>query len=147
MNEVLEEEENRTEVGAVNIMEMETMKKLVTTKEKVMESIRIVFSAVKESGWKNERAKNNNAYVPTMKEHIANILTHGVIVIPTIYLSYLMISSATGNTSSSLSVISSSLSCAGTAQLYCSLVYGAVLTGLFLVSTVFHTVAAVSSGG
>jgi len=130
MNEVVEEEENRTEMGAVNIMEMETMKKLLTTKEKVVESMRIVFHAVKESGWKNERAKNNNAYVPTMKEHIANILTHGVIVIPTIYLSYLMISSATG-----------------TAQLYCSLVYGAVLTGLFLVSTVFHTVAAVSSGG
>ena len=99
MNEVVEEEENRTEMGAVNIMEMETMKKLLTTKEKVVESMRIVFRAVKESGWKNERAKNNNAYVPTMKEHIANILTHGVIVIPTIYLSYLMISSATGNTS------------------------------------------------
>ena len=107
MNEVVEEEENRTEMGAVNIMEMETMKKLLTTKKKVMESMRIVFHAVKESGWKNERAKNNNAYVPTMKEHIANILTHGVIVIPTIYLSYLMISSATGNTSSSLPVISS----------------------------------------
>ena len=147
MNEVVEEEENRTEMGAVNIMEMETMKKLLTIKEKVMESMRIVFHAVKESGWKNERAKNNNAYVPTMKEHIANILTHGVIVIPTIYLSYLMISSATGNTSSSLSVISSLTPFAGTAQLYCSLVYGAVLTGLFLVSTVFHTVAAVSSGG
>ena len=136
-----------TEVGPVNVNTMETMKKLLTTKEKVMESMRTVFQAVKESEWKNDRAKNNNAYVPTMKEHIANILTHGVIVIPTIYLSYLMISSATGNTLSSLSVISSLLSCAGTTQLYCSLVYGAVLTGLFLVSTVFHTVAAVSSGG
>ena len=37
-----------------------------------------MIHAVRESGWKNERAKNNNAYVPTMKEHVANILTHGV---------------------------------------------------------------------
>ena len=113
-----------------------------------METMRTVFQAVKESEWKNDRAKNNNAYVPTMKEHIANILTHGVIVIPTIYLSYLMISSATGtSSSSSLSMISAGSSCLGTAQLYCSLVYGAVLTGLFSVSTAFHTVAAISSGG
>ena len=38
-----------------------------------------VYTAVMESEWKNERAKNNNAYVPTMKEHVANIITHGVI--------------------------------------------------------------------
>ena len=37
-----------------------------------------VIHAVRESGWKNERPKNNNAYVPTMREHVANILTHGV---------------------------------------------------------------------
>ena len=37
-----------------------------------------VYQAVRESEWKNERAKNNNAYVPTMKEHVANIMTHGV---------------------------------------------------------------------
>ena len=148
MKEVEEEEEMVTGVEPVNTMK--TMKKLLTTKEKLMETMRTVFQAIKDSEWKNDRAKNNNAYVPTMKEHIANILTHGVIVIPTIYLSYLMISSATGtssSSSSSLSMISSGSSCLGTAQLYCSLVYGAVLTGLFSVSTVFHTVAAVSSGG
>ena len=53
-----------------------------------------------------------------------------VLVIPSLWLSWLMVSNARGAT-----------------QLYCSLVYGAVLTGLFTVSTVFHTVAAVSSGG
>ena len=37
-----------------------------------------VIHAVRVSGWKNERPKNNNAYVPTMREHVANILTHGV---------------------------------------------------------------------
>ena len=94
MKEVEEEEVMVTEVVPVNTVE--TMKKLLTTKEKVIETMWTAFQAVKESRWKNERAKNNNAYVPTMKEHIANILTHGVIVIPTIYLSYLMITSATG---------------------------------------------------
>ena len=53
-----------------------------------------------------------------------------MLVIPSLWLSWLMVSNARGAT-----------------QLYCSLVYGAVLTGLFTVSTVFHTVAAVSSGG
>ena len=32
----------------------------------------------KRSAWKNERSSNNKAYVPTYKEHLANILTHGV---------------------------------------------------------------------
>jgi len=37
------------------------------------------------------------------------------------------------------------LSAVGTAQVYATLVYGTVLTGLFTVSTVFHAVAAVSN--
>ena len=32
----------------------------------------------KRSAWKNERSEDNKAYVPTNKEHLANILTHGV---------------------------------------------------------------------
>ena len=30
------------------------------------------------SAWKNDRSVDNKAYVPTNKEHLANILTHGV---------------------------------------------------------------------
>ena len=33
---------------------------------------------IKRSAWKNERSEDNKAYVPTNKEHLANILTHGV---------------------------------------------------------------------
>ena len=53
-----------------------------------------------------------------------------VLVFPSVWLSWLMVANARG-----------------AAQLYCSLVYGAVLTGLFTVSTVFHTVAALTTGG
>jgi len=96
----------------------------------MMEVVKKICSSVSDSRWMNERAKNNTAYVPTMKEHCANILTHGIIVVPSVWLSYQMISNAKGPT-----------------QLYCSLVYGAVLTGLFLVSTIFHTVAAINNHG
>ena len=53
-----------------------------------------------------------------------------VLVLPSFWLSYLMYLSATGPT-----------------QTYAALVYGAVLTGLFTVSTVFHCVASVTNEG
>merc|ERR1719510_1930351 len=65
-----------------------------------------------------------------MKEHVANILTHGVLVPPSAYLSYSMMEAAVGP-----------------AQTYAALVYGIVLTGLFTISTVFHCVAAVFENG
>lgn len=85
------------------------------------------WQAVSRSPWRNGRPPSNQAYVPTYKEHIANILTHGVLVPPTAWLSYSMYTSATGQ-----------------AQQWAALVYGAVLFNLFLVSTIFHTVAALS---
>ena len=75
---------------------MGTVKSLMSSKSRVLDTVRAACKAVAGSAWKNERAKNNNAYVPTMKEHAANILTHGVLVVPSIWLSYLMVSSATG---------------------------------------------------
>ena len=51
-----------------------------------------VIHAVRVSEWKNERPKNNNAYVPTMREHVANILTHGVM--PSILSKLLQLSSS-----------------------------------------------------
>jgi len=107
--------------------EVSSLKSLVSTKLWLQSNLCQARRALLQSDWKNERAKNNNAYVPTVREHTANILTHGVLVVPSIWLSYLMISSAQGPT-----------------QLYAASVYGAVLTGLFTVSTVFHSVAAVS---
>ena len=75
---------------------MGTVKSLMSSKSRVLDMVRAACKAVAGSAWKNERAKNNNAYVPTMKEHAANIVTHGVLVVPSIWLSYLMVSSATG---------------------------------------------------
>ena len=75
---------------------MGTVKSLMSSKSQVLDMVRAACKAVAGSAWKNERAKNNNAYVPTMKEHAANIVTHGVLVVPSIWLSYLMVSSATG---------------------------------------------------
>jgi len=105
-------------------------KQLLMGKVWVLNNLRLACQAVLSSEWKNERPKNNNAYVPTQKEHFANIVTHGVLVIPSFWLSYLMLCNATGPT-----------------QTYAALVYGAVLTGLFTVSTIFHIVAAVSNQG
>ena len=70
----MEETEARTMTGQEEELDSVDMK----TKAGLSGILRQVIHAVKESGWKNERAKNNNAYVPTMKEHVANILTHGV---------------------------------------------------------------------
>eukprot|EP00088_Acartia_fossae_P012023 TRINITY_DN1614_c0_g1_i1.p1 TRINITY_DN1614_c0_g1~~TRINITY_DN1614_c0_g1_i1.p1 ORF type:complete len:288 (+),score=8.95 TRINITY_DN1614_c0_g1_i1:92-955(+) len=78
--------------------------------------------------WKNERAPRNQPYNPAPIEHLANILTHGILVIPTFWLSKNLLDSADSPQ-----------------QYFSALVYGLVLTGLFTVSTVFHTVAAFST--
>ena len=44
----------------------------------LFDNLRLACQAILNSGWKNERPNNNNAYVPTQKEHFANIITHGV---------------------------------------------------------------------
>merc|ERR1711936_957327 len=111
-------------------MEANPRKQLLMGKEWLLLNLRLACHAILSSDWKNERPRNNNAYVPTQKEHFANIVTHGVLVMPSFWLSYLMFNNATGPT-----------------QIYAAIVYGAVLTGLFTVSTVFHMVAAVSKEG
>ena len=110
--------------------EVSSLKSLVSTKLWLQSNLCQATRALRQSEWKNERPKNNNAYVPTMREHLANVVTHGVLVVPSLWLSYLMISSASDTT-----------------QLFAASVYGAVLTGLFTVSTVFHSVAALSDDG
>ena len=53
-------------------------KQLLMGKVWVLNNLRLACQAVLSSDWKNERPRNNNAYVPTQKEHLANIVTHGV---------------------------------------------------------------------
>jgi len=93
-------------------------------------SLANLANALGRSRWKNDRPSNNKAYEPTLREHVANIVTHGVLVIPSFWLSYQMVQASNGPI-----------------QLYAACIYGAVLTGLFTVSTLFHTVAAVNNNG
>ena len=78
------------------VTNVRTIKKLVSVRERLAETVNKLCQAVAKSKWKNDRAKNNNAYVPTLKEHIANIVTHGFIVLPSVWLSYSMILNAKG---------------------------------------------------
>jgi len=106
------------------------LKQLNLARQKIYLNAKLAWLSVQRSEWKNERAKNNEQYVPTMKEHLGNIVTHGALVVPVAWLSYMMMQSAVGPV-----------------QAYASAVYGAVLTGLFSVSTVFHVVSATCEDG
>uniref|UniRef100_A0A182PDS3 Monocyte to macrophage differentiation factor 2 n=1 Tax=Anopheles epiroticus TaxID=199890 RepID=A0A182PDS3_9DIPT len=72
---------------------------------------------------KNPRAAPGCAYIPTQVEHIANIITHGTWVLPSMYAAlYLYGRSHTP------------------AQTLAAIIYGAALSMLFFVSTCFHCV-------
>ncbi|CAL4133550.1 unnamed protein product, partial [Meganyctiphanes norvegica] len=77
----------------------------------------------KGMGWMNPKAIGPAAYVPTDVEHWANMVTHGVFVLPTAYCATLMVGASRSDT-----------------QQAASIVYGIGLTGLFAVSTFFHIV-------
>ena len=68
----------------------DTMKTLLSSKQRVLDQVTDLCQAVAKSEWKNDRAKNNNAYVPTMKEHVANIVTHGVSIQNLSIVNYLL---------------------------------------------------------
>lgn len=72
----------------------------------------------------NSRARPGQAYVPTKFEHIANMVTHGLIIGPAILGMFWMLSLATNN-----------------AQYWAALVYGASTLALFITSTTFHTLS------
>lgn len=71
----------------------------------------------------NAPAKRNEAYVPTEIEHVANIVTHGLLVFPSILGLFFLVYQS----SNSPEYIS-------------AIIYGLGLIGLFSVSTVFHSV-------
>nr|CAG4641282.1 EOG090X0FVK [Eulimnadia texana] len=72
--------------------------------------------------WKNPPAKPNEAYVPTTIEQFANILTHGLCVLPAAYATQVLVGRATTPT-----------------QFWAALIYGTALVLLFAVSAAFHT--------
>ncbi|XP_066597467.1 monocyte to macrophage differentiation factor 2 isoform X2 [Prorops nasuta] len=78
---------------------------------------------IKEIKWMNPRATTNQAYVPTTVEHIANVITHGIWIIPSIW--------------GSLELLKRSKTWT---QFVSASVYGTSLILVFAVSTFFHTV-------
>nr|CAD7401299.1 unnamed protein product [Timema poppensis] len=78
--------------------------------------------------WMNKQPSPGRAYLPTTIEHFANVITHGVWVIP--------------STFASLELVQRAISWP---QYFSALVYGAALILLFTVSTFFHSVFYCSS--
>ncbi|XP_041473309.1 monocyte to macrophage differentiation factor 2-like isoform X1 [Lytechinus variegatus] len=74
--------------------------------------------------WKNNPAKPHEAYVPTNIEHIANIITHGLCIIPSLYASHDLIQEATTYSQKTSAII-----------------FGLALLLLFSISTLFHLVS------
>ncbi|XP_076447612.1 monocyte to macrophage differentiation factor 2-like [Babylonia areolata] len=73
---------------------------------------------------KNERAKAGEAYQPTDVEHIANVVTHGAWVLPSLAGLVFMVQLATSDL-----------------HLTAAIIYGLALTTLFSVSTAFHFIS------
>ncbi|KAL5018780.1 hypothetical protein ScPMuIL_004502 [Solemya velum] len=72
----------------------------------------------------NSRAKPGQAYKPTDVEHIANMITHGTWVIPSVGAMFWMVYLATGPV-----------------QCLNAILYGIALFLLFSVSTIYHTIS------
>lgn len=71
----------------------------------------------------NHRARSHEAYRPTPIEHILNVITHGIWIVPSAFATYELWSRSYNN-----------------AQLLSAIIYGAALISLFLISTTFHCV-------
>lgn len=78
---------------------------------------------IKEIKWMNPRACTNEAYTPTPIEHVANVATHGIWVVPSVI--------------GGLELVRRS---ATWTQLVSAYVYGTSLILVFAVSTFFHSV-------
>ncbi|XP_054016624.1 monocyte to macrophage differentiation factor 2 isoform X1 [Hylaeus anthracinus] len=78
---------------------------------------------IKAIQWMNPRACTNEAYTPTPIEHVANVATHGIWVVPSIMGGLELVQRSTTKT-----------------QLVSACVYGTSLILVFAVSTFFHSV-------
>ncbi|GLV34713.1 uncharacterized protein CBL_09194 [Carabus blaptoides fortunei] len=83
----------------------------------------IPFQQWKNVQWMNRRASPREAYSPTQIEHIANVITHGIWVVPSV-----------------LAVAELLNRSVNIAQYVSALVYGATLVLIFAISTTFHSV-------
>ncbi|KAK7083693.1 hypothetical protein SK128_028624 [Halocaridina rubra] len=82
-----------------------------------------VQSPEKKSRWMNSAALGRSAYQPTNVEHWANMVTHGVCVLPAVYGAVIMVMASRSDVHQLAATI-----------------YGIGLAGLFSVSTIFHIV-------
>lgn len=73
--------------------------------------------------WMNPRACTNEAYIPTSIEHVANVATHGIWVVPSVI--------------GGIELVRRSVTWA---QFVSACVYGTSLILVFAVSTFFHSV-------
>ncbi|XP_077295259.1 monocyte to macrophage differentiation factor [Arctopsyche grandis] len=74
-------------------------------------------------GWMNRQAPLDQQYQPTEIEHIANVVTHGVCMMPSMIATYELIRRS-----------------ANMSQYVAASVYGTALSMLFAISTTFHSV-------
>ncbi|KAF4522073.1 hypothetical protein B566_EDAN004056 [Ephemera danica] len=73
--------------------------------------------------WMNEKAPPNRPYIPTQIEHVANVITHGIWVPPSMYATIELVHRA-----------------ASWPQYWSAIIYGFALILLFTISTFFHSV-------
>nr|CAG4645882.1 EOG090X0FVK [Lynceus sp. MCZ IZ 141354] len=85
------------------------------------EKLNVFFTQNGQIHWKNSPAKKNEAYAPTQIEQLANIATHGACILPSVFATWHMTSSATTSE-----------------QYFAGLIFGLALIALFTVSACFH---------
>lgn len=78
---------------------------------------------IKNVKWKNPRSCTNEAYIPTFVEHLANVITHGIWIIPSLL--------------AAIELLQRSLTWT---QFLSATIYGTSLLLVFTVSTFFHCV-------
>ncbi|KAK4875430.1 hypothetical protein RN001_011852 [Aquatica leii] len=83
----------------------------------------IPWQQLRKVNWMNQQATSKKAYRPTKAEHIANVITHGVWIVPSVLATLELLARSHNG-----------------AQFLFALVYGATLIFLVSVSTGFHCV-------
>ena len=83
----------------------------------------VFFPETRRVKWMNQKACKHEAYVPTFVEHVANVATHGIWIVPALLGALELIERAHT-----------------WPKLLSAIIYGTSLLLLFTVSTVFHSI-------